>query len=98
MKSINIYKLAIVATSAVMVYFASGLASIAQASDLIKAEPIKQESLINQAQANLAVTFSTITITPSTIQDNASEMIAKERVVVNQSEVITLSKNNIMSE
>ncbi|WP_159819512.1 hypothetical protein [Colwellia sp. 20A7] len=97
MKDINIYKLAIVATSAVMVYFASGLALIAQASELVKTEPIKQESLINQAQANLALTFSTITIAPNTIQDNASDMIAKERVVVNQNKMMTLSKN-IISE
>lgn len=90
MKSINVYKLAIVATSMVMVYFTSGLASIAQASELLKAEPIKKEHLINQAQQHLASTFSTLSITSSSTEDRTSNMIAKENVRA-MNETMTMS-------
>ena len=97
MKSINVYKLAIVATSMVMVYFTSGLASITQASELLKAEPIKKEHLINQAQQHLALTFSTLSITPSYSEDNASSMIAKENVRATN-EIMTMSDTPVIGE
>ena len=100
MKNTNAYsyKLAIVATSLVMAYFASGIASIAQATELLKADPVKQEIFISQAQANLALTFAAITIAPSSAQDNAKSMIAMERVIANKNNVNTLSKTSLRSE
>lgn len=92
------YKFAIVATSVVMAYFASGIASIAQATELLKAEPVKQASLISQAQANLVLSFSTIAISPSSTQDNAKDMIAKKQVTANPSITITSSKKTLVSE
>jgi len=100
MKNTNAYsyKIAIFATSLVMAYFASGIASIAQATELLKAEPVKQESLISQAQANLALTFSTITITPISAQDSAKDMIVLEKDTANKSNEIALSKTTLISE
>jgi len=100
MKNTNAYsyKLAIVATSLVMAYFASGIASIAQATELLKAEPVKQESLISQAQSNLALTFATITMAPSSTQDSAKNMIAKETVTANRNKAMTISKTTLISE
>ena len=92
------YKLAIVATSFVMAYFASGIASIAQATELLKAEPVKHASLISQAQANLVLSFSTIAIAPSSAQDSAKNMIAKKEVPANQNRTITQSKTTLISE
>ncbi len=100
MKNTNAYsyKLAIVATSLVMAYFASGIASIAQATELLKAEPVMQESLISQAQANLALTFSTITMAPNSAQDIAKDMIAKERTTADSNKAITISKATLIGE
>jgi len=100
MKNTNAYsyKLAIVATSLVMAYFASGIASIAQATELLKAEPVKQESLISQAQASLALTFTTISMAPSSAQDSAKNMIAQEKVTANKNNAMTISKTTLISE
>jgi hypothetical protein len=92
------YKIAIVATSIVMAYFATGIATIAQATELLKAEPVKQASLISQAQANLALSFSTIAIAPSSTQDSAKNLIAKKAVTENQNRTVTLSKTSLISE
>ena len=100
MKNINAYsyKLAIVATSLVMAYFASGIASIAQAAELLKAEPVKQESLHSQAQANLALTFSTLTISTSTTKDDAKDLIAMERSQNNSNKDNTVNKAIVIAE
>jgi hypothetical protein len=98
MKSINVYKLAIIATSMVMVYFTSGLASIAQASELLKAEPVKQEHLISQAEQQLALTFSTMSIAPISTEDSASNMLAEERITTNNNQTIMISKTTLISE
>ena len=94
------YKFAIVATSVVMAYFASGIASIAQATELLKAEPVNQSSLTNQAQVNLELSFSTITITitPSSAQYSVKSMIAKQEVTTSQNRTVTLSKTTFVSE
>lgn len=100
MKNTNAYsyKIAIVATSLVMAYFATGIASIAQASELLKAEPIKQENLIDEAQANLAITFSTFTIASSSIQESAKNLIAMNGETSSEIKEITLNKEKLISE
>lgn len=102
MKNINTYsyKLAIIATSLVMVYFASGLTSIAQATELLKADPIEHENFIEQAQDNLALTFSSISIAPSSTQNNAKSMIAMQTDITNNNNnnVISLHKTLLVSE
>lgn len=96
MKTINAHKLAIAATSAVMIYFTTGLTSIAQASELLKAEPIKQENLINHAQTNLALIFSTITASSASTEENANNTFTQEAMVTNKA--ITVSKFTLINE
>ena len=48
MKNTNTYNLAIIATSLALVYFASGIVSIAQATELLKAEPIEQSIFVQE--------------------------------------------------
>ena len=100
MKNITVYlyKLTIIATSLVMVYFATGIASIAQSTELLKAEPIEHESFISQAQDDLALSFPTIDITASTAQNNAKNMIAMQETVANKSQAIDLDKTTLVSE
>ena len=98
MKNTYSYKLAIVATSLVMAYFASGIASIAQATELLKAEPVEQASLINQAQANLMLSFSPITIATISTQESAKDMIAMTEVTKNQKSLATANKATLVSE
>lgn len=100
MKKTNAYsnKLAIVATSIVMAYFASGISSIAQATELLKAEPVKQASLISQAQANLALSFATITIATNSTQDSAKDMVAQKEVSATQHTATSLNKTTLVSE
>ena len=92
------YKFAIIATSVVMAYFASSIVSIAQATELLKAEPVEQASLISQAQVDLGLSFSTIIIDASSIQDSAKNMIAKQEVTTNKNKTFTLSKKTLVSE
>ena len=84
MKNTYAYKLAIVATSLVMAYFASGIASIAQANELLKAEPIEQASLISQAQADLMSSFSAITVNVNSSQQSAKELIAMSQIAADK--------------
>ena len=100
MKNITVYlyKLTIIATSLVMVYFATGIASIAQSTELLKAEPIEHESFISQAQDDLALSFPTINITASTAQNNAKNMIAMQETVTNKNQAIGLDKTTLVSE
>lgn len=99
MKNITIYlyKLVILATSLVMVYFATGIATIAQATELLKADPIEHKTFISQAQDNLALTFSTISVSASTTQNNAKNMIAMKQVSTNKDNVISLNQT-LLSE
>lgn len=96
--TLYIYKLAIIATSFVMVYFATGIASIAQATDLVKAEPIQHESFVSQAHDHLALTLTTISIEPVTAQNNAKNMIAMENSTTNNNQEVTLNKTLLMGE
>jgi len=96
------YKLAIVATSLVMVYFASGIASIAQASELVKTKPVQQVELIEAAKSSLKLSFSTLTInndfnTVNTISNTESAM-TNQKNSVNKDQVISLTKATLISE
>ena len=92
------YKLAIVATSFAMAYFASGIASIAQATELLKAEPVQHVNLIQDAKDNLALSFSTLEINSDFNQSKADLIIAKQKNTANESKVATLTKATLISE
>ena len=100
MKNIDVYsyKLAIVATSLVMVYFASGIASIAQSSELIKAEPVKHIELLQEAKDSLKLSFSTLVINNDFNNSNANSIIAKQKITVNENKTVTLTKTTLISE
>jgi len=100
MKNINeySYKLTIVATSLVMAYFASGIASIAQASELIKAEPVKHIELMQEAKDSLKLSFSTLVINNDFNNSNADSIIAKQKMTVNENKTVTLTKTTLISE
>jgi hypothetical protein len=98
MRNTNTYKLAIVATSFVMAYFASGIASIAQATDLLKAEPVKQGYLIQEAKNNLALSFTTLTISQVTNEKMTKYMIAKQKDTAKQDEAVNLTKTALIAE
>ncbi|MBL4940189.1 MAG: hypothetical protein JKY81_00835 [Colwellia sp.] len=92
------YKLAIAATSLVMVYFASGINSIAQAGELLKAEPVQQLTLIEQAKENLKLSFSTLVINDGFHVNNVDTMMVKQKSTVNTKQAVTLTKESLISE
>ncbi|GAA6173208.1 hypothetical protein NBRC116592_28780 [Colwellia sp. KU-HH00111] len=98
MKNTYAYKLAIVATSLVMAYFASGLASIAQANELLKAEPIEQASLINQAQADLMSSFASINLSANSVQQSAKELIAMTKISSDKKSITINNKASLISD
>ncbi|MCW8833073.1 MAG: hypothetical protein OQK09_15130 [Colwellia sp.] len=98
MKETNSYKIAIAATTLVMAYFASGIASIAQATELVKAEPIQEINLIQEAKDNLALSFSTLSINSNANTDNIETMIAEQKPTAEELPAITLSKVTLTGE
>jgi len=100
MKNTNAYsyKLAIVATSLVMAYFASGIASIAQASELVKVEPVKHIDLMQEAKDSLELSFSTLVINNDYDNNNAESVIAKQKMTVKNNKTVTLTKATLISE
>ncbi len=92
------YKLAIAATSLVMVYFASGIASIAQAAELLKAQPVQEINLIQEAKDNLKLSFSTLAINNDSSKENAKVMLAKQKATVKDNQPVTLTKVSLISE
>jgi hypothetical protein len=99
MKNINAYtkKITIIATSLVMAYFASGIAAIAQAADLLKAEPIKQSALVQEAKDDLALSFTTLTI--SQFSDmNIAKTIITPQDTAKQNKAVTLTKTALIAE
>jgi hypothetical protein len=70
--------------------------STAQADELIKAEPIKQINLYQEAQDSLALSFSSLTIIQN--DDVTSNMMAKQQHSENTNTTITLTKVNLVSE
>ena len=92
------YKLAITATSLVMVYFASGIASIAQATELLKAEPVKYSFLLQEAKDNLALSFTTLTASLDTNTDITKNMITKQQDAAKQNQAVNLTKTALIAE
>jgi hypothetical protein len=92
------YKLAIAATSLVMVYFASGIASIAQAANLEKAEPVQEINLIQEAKDSLKLSFATLTISSVSNSANAETMMTQERTMAKESQVVSSTKVTLISE
>lgn len=100
MKNITtyIYKLTIIATSLVMVYFVSGITAIAQANELLKAEPVKQIHLLEQAKSNLALSFSTLQVTPSINENSIKIAKVSEQDSVNKSKTVNLNNTAKIGE
>ena len=100
MKNITtyIYKLTIVATSLVMVYFVSAISTIAQANELLKAEPVKQIHLLEQAKSNLALSFSTLQVTPSIDENNIKTAMVNETDSANKSKSVALNNTLVIGE
>ncbi len=100
MKNTNAYsyKLAIAATSLVMVYFASGIASIAQATELLKAEPVQQNILVQEAKNILALSFTTLTISQDSNENMAIDMMAKQKGAAKQNKAVSLTKTALIAE
>lgn len=100
MKNTNAYsyKLAIVATSLVMVYFASGIASIAQAAELLKAEPVQHINLMQEAKDNLALSFTTLTISQDFNEGMTDNMIAIQKGTANKNQAVSLTKTALIAE
>jgi len=100
MKNTNAYpyKLAIIATSLVMAYFTSGIASIAQATELVKAEPIKHFELMQEAKDSLKLSFATLVINNDFDKSNADSVIAQQKNTTKENKVTTLTKTMLISE
>jgi|GEM_PF-1816767 len=100
MKNITtyVYKLTIIATSLVMVYFVSGITAIAQANELLKAEPVKQVHLLEQAKSNLALSFSTLQVIPSIDENNIKTAMVNEKKTVNKSKSVALNNTVTIGE
>ena len=98
MKNTNAYSLAIVATSIVMVYFASGIASIAQAAELLKAEPVQHVDLIQEAKNSLELSFSTLVINNNFNESNVDIAIAKQKNTTDETKAMALTKVTLISE
>jgi len=92
------YKLAIAATSLVMVYFASGIASIAQATELLKAEPVKYNFLLQEAKDNLALSFTTLTVNLETNTDITKNIMANQKDAAKQNQSVSVAKTALIAE
>ena len=92
------YKLAVAATSLVMVYFASGIASIAQATELLKAEPVKYNFLLQEAKDNLALSFTTLTVNLDTNKDITQNIMAKQQNATKENQAVNLTKTALIAE
>jgi len=92
------YKLAIIATSLVMVYFAAGIASIAQSAELLKAEPVQKTSLIKEATDSLKLSFSTIMIDTNITADDVNVLVSSQREGATVNPVMTISKASLTGE
>ncbi len=65
-------------------------------SNIIKAEPMKKETLINQAKENLIMSFSTVDIEASVTQLDSKITLAEQKV--NISKPVTLAKTTFLAE
>lgn len=93
-KSIKI-QLAIMVTS---LFALTSFSSLIQAAQLIKAEPIKQVSLFEEAKENLALSFSSLTISQSSTDELIKDTMAKQQASNQKNIPITLTKISLVSE
>jgi len=92
-------KLAIVLTTLMTGLFAFiSNSSIAQAAELVQAEPIKQINLYQEAKASLALSFTSLTISQKFNDDAVKSTMANQQNSANTNSPITLTKINVVSE
>jgi len=92
-------KLTIVITTLVTGLFAViSNGSIVQAAELVKAEPIKQVSLYQEAKESLALSFDSLTISQNFNNEEAKNTIANQQSLASTNSSIILTKTNLVSE
>jgi len=92
-------KLAIVITTLVTGLFAiTGNNSIVQAAELVKAEPIKQVRLYQEAKESLALSFTRLTISQNFNDDVVKSTMANQQSSANKNSLFTLTKIDLVSE
>ena len=92
-------KLAIVITTLSTGLFALvSNSSMAQATELLKAEPIEQISLYQEAKESLALSFTGLTISPNVNNEVKINTMAKQQHLVNKSFSVMLTNANFISE
>ncbi|MFT6249223.1 MAG: hypothetical protein ACJAZQ_002437 [Cognaticolwellia sp.] len=72
--------------------------SMAQAVELLKAEPIEQISLYHEAKESLALSFTGLTISQNVNDEVKINTMAKQQNSVNKSFSVTLTNANLISE
>jgi hypothetical protein len=72
--------------------------AIVQADELVKAEPIEQINLHQEATESLALSFSNLTITQRDTDDVTTSMMAKQQRSTYTNIPMTLTKVNLISE
>jgi hypothetical protein len=92
-------KLAIVITTLSTSLFALvSNSSMAQATELLKAEPIQQISLYQEAKESLALSFTGLTISQNINSEVKINTMAKQKNSVNKNFSATLTNANLISE
>ncbi|MFT7008947.1 MAG: purine-nucleoside phosphorylase [Colwellia sp.] len=92
-------KLAIVITTLSTGLFALvSNSSMAQATELLKAEPIEQISLYQEAKESLALSFTGLTISQNINSEVKVNTMAKQQNSVNKNFSVTLTNANLISE
>tara|TARA_R110001583_G_scaffold2068_4_gene15244 strand:- start:10481 stop:10777 length:297 start_codon:yes stop_codon:yes gene_type:complete len=92
-------KLAIVITTLSTGLFALvSNSSMAQATELLKAEPIEQISLYQEAKESLALSFTRLTISQNINSEVKVNTMAKQQNSVNKNFSVTLTNANLISE
>jgi hypothetical protein len=72
--------------------------SMAQATELLKAEPIQQISLYQEAKESLALSFTGLTISQNINSEVKINTMAKQQNSVNKNFSATLTNANLISE
>jgi len=91
-KSKTFYRLSIAASSAVMVYFAAAITTLAQADELLKAEPVAPVNLHLEAKESLAVSFATLSLATVTTTESTEMMMVKQKLNNSKNQPVTLTK------
>jgi hypothetical protein len=72
--------------------------SIVQAAELVKAQPVKQISLYQEAKESLALSFTGLTISQNVNDAATISIMTTQQNAANTSSSVTLIKTNLMSE